>query len=462
MFKRIINIGVSDLKSEVLNRKIRISNLIAVLTLIILASFLPLAIYLHYALSLGLLFFFAAASFVNFYCHSKGHHQRAFYIYTLCGFFYFIGSTLIFGLVSNLHFFMLIMCMICVIIFDNMVVLKSFIAFAIISFFTLRWYMGDKEGFLHMPANMSVIQETSGNIILLLLFITSSIFFVFFKNDNLAFQLKIIHQKEIIEEKNKDITASITYAKRLQEAILPSKQMLAMHLADSFVLYQPKDIVAGDFYWMEFCASPSESVGEGANAEMILFAAADCTGHGVPGAMVSVVCSNALNRAVKEFDLTDPGKILDKVRELVLQTFEKSESEVKDGMDISLLRIDGNRNELKWAGANNPMLLIRDGQLTEYKPDKQPIGKTDSPVPFTTHTIPLQKGDLIYTFTDGFADQFGGPKGKKFKYAQLKELLLRVHRSPMIQQSEKIREELLAWKGQLEQVDDVLITGIRI
>jgi serine phosphatase RsbU (regulator of sigma subunit) len=376
---------------------------------------------------------------------------------------------------------MLVMCMISVIIFDNMLVLKGYIAMAIICFFTLRWYMGDKEGFLHMPASMQYIQQITGNIILFLLFITTSIFFIFFKNDNLAFQQKIVHQKEIIEEKNKDITASIAYAKRLQEAILPSRNMVNQHLPESFILYEPKDIVAGDFYWMEI----SKEMGDGkremedgrwneknnsasisplrsADSGLILFAAADCTGHGVPGAMVSVVCSNALNRAVKEFGISDPGKILDKVRELVLETFEKSGSDVKDGMDISLLSFDKQKNELKWAGANNPLLLVREKQLMEYRPDKQPIGKTDSPLPFTTHTIPLRKDDTLYIFTDGFADQFGGPKGKKFKYAQLKELLVKIHTLPMPQQHEKIREQLMSWKGTLEQVDDILVTGIKI
>jgi serine phosphatase RsbU (regulator of sigma subunit) len=178
--------------------------------------------------------------------------------------------------------------------------------------------------------------------------------------------------------------------------------------------------------------------------------------------MVSVVCSNALNRAVKEFGIILPGMILDKVRELVEETFEKSESDVKDGMDISILSLNRRTNELKWAGANNPLLLMRGKQLNEYKPNKQPIGKVDNPVPFTTHTIQLQREDIIYTFTDGFSDQFGGPKGKKFKYSQLKELLTSIHQLPMKQQSLRIDQELVSWKGNLEQVDDILLVGIKI
>jgi serine phosphatase RsbU (regulator of sigma subunit) len=442
------------------------SNLISLLSIIILVSFAPLSVYLHLTFPLILLAFFCAASFFNLYLHQKRMHMAAFYMYTTSGFIYFIGATLCFGLISNLHYFMLVMCMIAVLIFDNKFVVNSYIAFAIICFFTLRWFLTGREGFLPMPPEMSHIQEVVGHIILFLLFLITAIFFIFFKSDNLAFQERILHQKEIIEEKNKDITASISYAKRLQEAILPSQHMVSEHLPDAFILYEPKDIVAGDFYWMETIQLENWKAGESENEkkenELVLFAAADCTGHGVPGAMVSVVCSNALNRAVKEFNITDPGQILDKVRALVIQTFEKSGSEVKDGMDISLLSIDKKKAELKWAGANNPLLLFRDGELREYKPDKQPIGMSDHPAPFTTHVISLQKGDLLYTFTDGFADQFGGPKGKKFKYSQLKELLANVHTLSMQQQSDKIRQELIKWKGELEQVDDILITGIKI
>lgn len=257
-------------------------------------------------------------------------------------------------------------------------------------------------------------------------------------------------QKHIIDEKNKEILDSITYAKRLQDAILPPIKMVTQHFPESFILYKPKDIVAGDFYWMETIN------------DLILFAAADCTGHGVPGAMVSVVCSNALNRTVKEFRISDPGEILNKVRELVVETFEKSESEVKDGMDISLCGINKKTNELFWAGANNPLWLIKGDQLVEYKPNKQPIGKVDTPAPFITHSVTLKKSDTVFLFTDGYADQFGGPKGKKFKYAKFKECLLSIRNSDMTQQSVILNDVIENWKGNLEQVDDILILGIRI
>jgi tetratricopeptide (TPR) repeat protein len=265
-------------------------------------------------------------------------------------------------------------------------------------------------------------------------------------------KLLIERKNKVIEEKNKDILDSITYAKRLQDAILPPLSLIAKYLPESFVLYKPKDIVAGDFYWME-------RIGD-----TIFIAAADCTGHGVPGAMVSVVCSNALNRTVKEFKITEPGKILDKVRELVLETFEKSESIVQDGMDISLATLTPSKGviNMQWAGAFNSLWYIQHGEIKELAADKQPIGKTDKPLPFTTHNIELGKGDSLYLFTDGYADQFGGPKGKKFKYKQLQELIMGNSQSTMREQKNTLEQGLDNWKGNLEQVDDILIMGIRV
>jgi len=258
-------------------------------------------------------------------------------------------------------------------------------------------------------------------------------------------------QKAIIEEHQKEIIDSITYARRIQAAILPPEKMMKQHLGECFVLYLPKDIVAGDFYWLHIL-----------NPSLIAFAAADCTGHGVPGAMVSVLCNNSLNRSVKEFGLTDPGRILDKTRELVISEFEKSDEEVKDGMDISLCVLDRANNQLFWAGAYNPLWIIHNGSLIETKPNKQPIGKFADNKPFDTHQIPLQKGDLIYIFTDGFADQFGGHDGKKFMYKNLRNLLIEISSHPMSEQKQKLKEALDNWKGPLDQVDDICIIAVRV
>jgi tetratricopeptide (TPR) repeat protein len=261
---------------------------------------------------------------------------------------------------------------------------------------------------------------------------------------------EILEQKTIVEEKNREIMDSIKYAKRIQTAILPPERVVKEYLNESFIIYMPKDIVAGDFYWME--QLPGK----------IYFAAADCTGHGVPGAMVSVICNNSLNKSVREHHLTEPGDILTKTRELVVAEFEKSDEEVKDGMDIALCCLEG--NVLKYAGANNPLWIIRNGkdEIEEIKANKQAVGKVDNPLPFDTHSIELDNGDTIYIFSDGYADQFGGNKGKKMKYGKLKELVLKVKSQNMATQRQILTQEFENWKGELEQIDDVCVIGVRI
>lgn len=264
-------------------------------------------------------------------------------------------------------------------------------------------------------------------------------------------QKKIIEmQVQIVDQKNHEILDSIKYAKRIQSAILPPDKVLSSVLKNFFVLYKPKDIVAGDFYWVEQKGGAT------------LFAAADCTGHGVPGAMVSVICNGALNRAVREFNLSDPGQILDRAREIVIQEFEKSQEEMKDGMDVALCSLEG--STLKYAGANNPLWIVRNEEILEYKADKQPIGKFDNATPYTTHTIEVEKGDCVYIFSDGYVDQFGGgaEKAKKFKPKNLRKLFLSMQNETMTFQQEKLDETFENWKGDMEQVDDVCVIGVRI
>jgi len=252
------------------------------------------------------------------------------------------------------------------------------------------------------------------------------------------------------ENKNKELLDSIKYAKRIQSAIMPSKKQLSKLIPNGFVVYQPKDIVAGDFYWLN------------QKDNDLYMAACDCTGHGVPGALVSVVCNNALNRSIKEFELQNPGEILDKTRELVLKEFEKSEDEVNDGMDIALIRLNGNK--LYFSGANNPLWIVRKtSDLVEtIKGCKQSIGLTNNPTAFLTHEINLSKGDCVYIFTDGYSDQFGGPKGKKFKSRAFKELLQSINKEPINKQKEIIETTIKTWKGKLEQVDDICVIGLKI
>lgn len=298
------------------------------------------------------------------------------------------------------------------------------------------------------------------------------------KLNDLVKQQNIILEKEVeertaeikeksreLEVKNQEIIDSITYAKRIQQAILPPEHFFHKHLPDSFVAYLPKDIVAGDFYWME------------TRENSVIFAAADCTGHGVPGALVSVVCHNALNRSVREFDLKTPSDILDQTAIIVDETFEKSTQEVKDGMDISICSISLSSRTLNWAGANNPLWIIckteKSGlgspameengfKLYEIKADKQPIGRYPNRSKYTNHEVQLEPDDRIFIFSDGFADQFGGENGKKYKSKNFKSFLLSIQDHPMDEQKALIIYEFNHWRNKLEQLDDVCVIGVKV
>ena len=284
--------------------------------------------------------------------------------------------------------------------------------------------------------------------------------------------------KAEVEMRNTEILDSIKYAKRLQEAVLPPQKLVKEWLTNSFILYKPKDIVSGDFYWME---TAQYQVGEKKHS-MVLFAAADCTGHGVPGAMVSVICAGALNRAVNEFKLNDVGEILDKVSELVVESFQKSGEHIQDGMDIALCGLDIGRKTLYASGANNPIWILskndsldtlisyksyHDKELSEFylhefKGMKKPVGLNEVEGCFKTNVIQLQPGDGIYVFSDGYADQFGGKNGKKFKYQNFRNLILENFHLDMMVQKQKMEDTFEEWKGELEQIDDICVIGVKI
>ncbi|MAP01367.1 MAG: hypothetical protein CMD01_00920 [Flavobacteriales bacterium] len=259
-------------------------------------------------------------------------------------------------------------------------------------------------------------------------------------------------KKEQIEEKHIAITDSITYAKRLQNAILPTEDAISNNFNNYFVYYQPKDIVSGDFYWIH------------KKEEYIYFAVADCTGHGVPGAMVSVVCNNALNSAVNEHLLSDTNSILDKTKELIIKQMGKGNSDIKDGMDIALCRLNQKTNQLMFSGANNPMYIIKNkkNEVDELDADRQSVGKSYKDLNFTSKEISLTSGDQIYLFSDGFADQFGGKRSKKYKYNNFKKFLLKNASKSFPSQKEELQNEFKSWKGDLEQIDDVCILAVQV
>jgi len=259
---------------------------------------------------------------------------------------------------------------------------------------------------------------------------------------------EIREQANTLAQQNKEIINSINYAQRLQDAILPSENALNKALPDPAVLNLPKDIVSGDFYWLE------------TTEKHVYFAVADCTGHGVPGALVSVVGYNALNRCVRELKLTNPAEILDHLTMMVEETFSKEQNTVSDGMDIALCVWDKNES-LYFAGAFNPLYLIKNEELIEIKGDKQPIGKFIKREPFKAHEIKLNKGDAVYLFSDGYADQFGGPKGKKLKYSRFKEYLIELNHLNSKSLENSLEKRIRAWQGNEEQIDDICVMKVQ-
>ncbi|MFI5150967.1 MAG: two-component regulator propeller domain-containing protein, partial [Bacteroidia bacterium] len=287
----------------------------------------------------------------------------------------------------------------------------------------------------------------------------------------IAEELRVVAEKQkneveekrvIIEEKQKEILDSIHYARRIQQALLTSESYFNKHLPDEhFLLFKPKDIVSGDFYWALHTPPAPGKDGRG----LFFVATADCTGHGVPGAFMSMLNISFLNEIVMQRGTGNPAEVLNLVRAEIIHALnpEGSEEEARDGMDAVLCCYDFDAMSLHFAGANNAIWLWRKGVLTHYKGDKMPVGKYhDETKSFTLHTIPLEKGDIVYSTTDGYPDQFGGPRGKKFKYKHLEEVILSYSRLPMKEQHKRLSEVFEDWKGKLEQIDDVTIIGIRI
>jgi ligand-binding sensor domain-containing protein/serine phosphatase RsbU (regulator of sigma subunit) len=260
---------------------------------------------------------------------------------------------------------------------------------------------------------------------------------------------EVVQKSLIIEEKNRDIMASIRYAERIQRAMLPREDCFG----ETFVLFLPKDVVSGDFYWMYD------------NGDTMFIAAVDCTGHGVPGAFMSIIGHNSLNKVVREFGLTKPSAILDKLNiEVIKSILQSHEKGINDGMDMSLIAIHKNSGIVEFAGAYNPLYLVRDGNVIVYKGDRFPIGLTtmEQKKTFTNVVIEIQPGDMLYMTSDGYADQFGSPAVKKFKSINVKRILSEIWDLPACDQKERLEKEIMEWKGDLPQVDDIMFVGTRV
>jgi serine phosphatase RsbU (regulator of sigma subunit) len=258
-------------------------------------------------------------------------------------------------------------------------------------------------------------------------------------------------QRDMIAEQKKEITDSIHYAERIQRSLLPTVTVLNSLLPEHFVLFKPRNIVSGDFYW---------SFEKG---DKIFISAVDCTGHGVPGALMSMLGISFLNEIMITSDSTEPDEVLNYLRESIIKTLKQfgNVGESRDGMDIAMFVFDKKRTTASYSGANNPLYLVRNGEIQEFKGDKMPVGIYEKMTPFTRHTFEILKGDTFYFFSDGYADQFGGPKSKKFMYSNFKKLLLEIQSITMQEQGVILDDTIVKWQGSLEQVDDIVVIGLR-
>lgn len=274
------------------------------------------------------------------------------------------------------------------------------------------------------------------------------------KRENKILEEKVEERTQELAQKNKDITSSIQYAKRIQLAILPPLEQIYRHFPESFVLYKPKDIVSGDFYWF------------GVKGGIKIIAAVDCTGHGVPGAFMSMIGHNLLNQIISENGIIQPDQILNALHNGVQSALKQGTNVVdtSDGMDVALCAIDTKNNEIKYAGAYRPIYIVNDNKFEKIEADKFPIGGSQLDVErkFKCHTIQYQKGDTLYMSSDGYADQFGGAKGKKFMVKRFNDLLASVYKKEMKEQSLILEQTIVEWQGTLQQVDDILVVGIRL
>lgn len=455
---KIVNIGIDPALKRSDIRSIQLTNSIIFISCIIAISYLPLLIWVEakwMTIQLSILSLFIISTFIY---PLKIKTILAIPLIAL-GIIYHITTVSISIQGGQLEQFLILVALIQFALIKNRYVSMSIFFTSILCYLYSIHTQNTTEVIIAMNTLQKIIMLSLNAIGL---FIGGLYLIIQVKNITKKYKNDLLLEREIVENKNKrikrqveiiaytnkELTDSINYSKRIQSAILPSHTKIKKLLPQSFIIYQPKDIVAGDFYWVE------------KTENNINFAVADCTGHGVPGAMMSVICSNALNRSIQEFKLTMPNEILDKTRFIVLQELDASEDNIKDGMDIALCSLSD--NILNYSGANIKLYIVRANTILEYKPDKQPIGLySGEEVKYTNHEIELQDNDYIYLVSDGYIDQFGGDKIKKFKTPALKKLLIEINNLPLTVQKIKLLKTFENWKGEQDQLDDICIMGIK-
>jgi sigma-B regulation protein RsbU (phosphoserine phosphatase) len=457
-WKNIVNRGVTPELEFNIRNKIRIFNS---------SIFIIGCIYIFYTLvgflkgeylAGGLTFAAYVLTASCLYMMSTRRYKMAYHNSAIVGLIFLFVFSLLYGESTQTHIFILFIPVGATILFDDLRICFIYFIIAVLSIalIKLMFLFPDKLPFClpYYP-----LQPVNSYLGIFNCVMTGALIFLavrLFKTENILYSREIVQQRAELEEKNKDIVSSIHYAKRIQRVLLASERVLEKNLPGHFILYKPKDIVSGDFYW----AAPAPG-----SPDKFLLCVGDCTGHGVPGAFMSLLGISFLNEITVQQKLDSPDKIFNRLREEIIKALnpEGTLEEGKDGMDAVMCRFDFNTLQVEFACSNNPVWIVTDKQLKEYKPDKFPIGMYEGErKDFNLQRVQLNKGDMVYLFTDGYADQFGGDKGKKFKYKKLQELLLENSGRGLAEQKNILDHTIESWKGNLEQVDDILIVGIRV
>lgn len=450
MLNRIVNTGITDDVPFALANKIKVFNTANLIILIVSVIYTVLGLIFGYHLAAAVTFYSITSNLLCFFLVARKKYIASFHYAVVYGLIFLSAFSVLFGLETNSHYYFLFLPIAVSLFFDKEKTIVTYFIICVIALVMNVGYVSMREPFYFVEGNLALLAFPNLVFIMILIFLAIRVF----RSDNQRYAAQIVEQKASIEEKNKDITDSITYAKRIQRALLTSESIFDRSLKEYFIFYEPKDIVSGDFYWAT--TAPNGN---------FLLLTGDCTGHGVPGAFMSLLNISMVNEIVNVRGITDPAAILNAQREgLIASLNPEGSAEVsRDGMDCSLCSFDFINKKLTVAGANNPVWIIRNGELIELKTDKQPVGLHEGiQKDFSSQQFDLRSGDMIYTLTDGLADQFGGPKGKKFKYKQLESLLVGISDKPMNEQQANVEDAFRKWQGKLEQIDDVLVVGIRV
>ena len=446
IFYKILNAGIHFAKDPQETKIILLMNRLAFIMTVMMFVFSALSPIMHLYDMLYFTFPFAIAFILAPYFNYKGWLLFNKYYFTLIPIPLICILCWYNSIALGDRFFFFATATIPVIVFRSRLVIFIIFYLNIIAFFLMSWYQENFSPYVEVPPELAIQYWYAS-----LFSIFSILYFVvrYFKQGSEDYEKEIETKNEEISIKNKEIVDSINYAKKIQNTLLAHNDFLQKHLPDHFVFFKPKDIVSGDFYWAT------------EHNNNFYLAACDSTGHGVPGAFMCLLNIGFLNEAIKEKNISLPNEVFDHVRKRLIDDISKEGQQ--DGMDGILLKTETKNGLLKieYAGANNAPVLIRNNHIITLATDKMPVGKGVKNDSFKLHTIDIETGDTLYLYTDGFADQFGGPKGKKFKYKALNELLLANHNKTTSEQKQIFESTFETWKGKLEQVDDVCVIGIK-